>query len=122
GVARMEEAWRSQFLPDGVHGELTPGYHALGLLYYLDLAELVDGKALPPELADGVQRMRAFVAAMTKPDGQLFRVGDTHPTGDDPVPLLARASRVLGARPVPRCSAFPAGGFYTFQAGTNSEA
>lgn len=65
-----------QLLPDGAHYELSPMYHALVLHRTLELQALSDFREIGL-LPDPVPRMRAFLAGVLCPDGEIPLLGDS---------------------------------------------
>lgn len=67
-----------QILPDGGHFELSPMYHALALEDMLDLVNIQRSAGLPvPRLwEDKIAAMRAWLAAMCHPDGEIAFFND----------------------------------------------
>jgi len=131
----MTASLREQLLPDGVHGELTPIYHALLTGYGLDFLDLFGAAGVAADLREDTVRMVDFLAAIMRPDRRMFVVGDT-PDGYALPPVLARAARLLdradlaalaadgqqGQASGKRNAAFTDGGFYTFRSGWEPEA
>lgn len=68
-----------QVNPDGVHYELSIGYHRLMIEFFLSIALLMtrNGKKLPQFMSATIQRMLEFVMAYIKPDGLAPQVRDT---------------------------------------------
>jgi hypothetical protein len=85
GVALLARELPEQVLPDGGHYERSPTYH---LVVLRDLLEVHATGAV--DLGAPVERMRAFAAALARPDGApaLFNDGgvDLAPTLDLPEP------------------------------------
>ncbi|HET7573250.1 MAG TPA: alginate lyase family protein, partial [Gaiellaceae bacterium] len=73
GLALLRRELPEQVLGDGGHYERSPAYH---LVVLRDLLEM---QAVAPQswLADAIERMRAFAAALQRPDGEpaLFNDG-----------------------------------------------
>ncbi len=132
---RMWAAMQRQVLPDGVHGELAPGYHGILTLDYLELSNHLGADSIPPEMRRMTELMAEVCLALTAPDRKSFAVGDTHHRGSRKA-LLANAGRVLerpdflavatdgekGTWPERRNFAFTAGGFYSFRSGWEPDA
>jgi len=70
-----------QICSDGVHHELSVGYHRLVVEMFLAVELLLraNGRSLPSPLLERLERMIEFVAAYTRPDGSAPHVRD----GDD---------------------------------------
>jgi Heparinase II/III-like protein/Heparinase II/III N-terminus len=79
GIALLRREVPEQVLPDGGHYERSPAYHLVVL------RDLLEVQAVSPHswLADAIERMRGFAAALERPDGApaLFNDG----TVDAPV-------------------------------------
>lgn len=74
GLAILARQLPEQVLADGGHFELSPMYHAIILEDLMDILAMAEsfGQSAQPEIAgmrDIVTRMRAWLAAMTHPDG-----------------------------------------------------
>ncbi|HUP42694.1 MAG TPA: alginate lyase family protein [Thermoanaerobaculia bacterium] len=67
-----------QVLSDGVHAELSTGYHCYALDFYLQALALAgrNGFELPGALARRVETMAEFVLHVARPDGSLPLLGD----------------------------------------------
>jgi uncharacterized heparinase superfamily protein len=103
-----------QVYPDGGSFEASTGYHRLATeLVDLPLRLAQDARVpVPPILPARLQRMRAFAAAVARPDGTLPLIGDS----DDGHLLPACA---FPSPPVPAASssAFPRAGIYVMRHG-----
>jgi len=79
-----------QILADGVHFELSTGYHRYTLEFYLHLLILADrnGWPIPDVVAERVGRMLDFVLAVRRPDGSMPHIGDAD--GGTLMPLARR--------------------------------
>lgn len=75
---RLTENAEADFLPDGVHSELSSHYHCLVLRNLIEACELAaaNGFAVPDALAATVARARRFAAALHKPDGTIPALSD----------------------------------------------
>lgn len=119
------------FLPDGVHCELSTDYHHIVLrnaLYFRRLA-VENGLELPPAFLAALRRALEFSLHVHRPDGSIpsFSDGDN----GDYRTLLAEGSRIfsspamawvasqgqLGHAPANCLAAFPHGGYYTLRTG-----
>lgn len=67
-----------QVNPDGVHYELSIGYHRLMLEFFLSVALLMtrNGEKFPQFMSAKIQKMLEFVVAYTRPDGLAPQVRD----------------------------------------------
>lgn len=96
GLAVLARELPEQILPDGGHFELSPMYHSILLEDMLDLVNLADGHAgriAPAIIAnwrETAQRMRAWLAAMCHPDGEISFFNDAT-FGIAPAPQLIDA-------------------------------
>ena len=103
GVEILRREVPEQVLPDGGHYERSPAYHLVVL------RDLLEVQAVTPHawLGDAIERMRAFAAALARPDGApaLFNDG----TVDAPVLDLPDAPEGL--------SVFPDAGFVVVREG-----
>ena len=73
GQMILDRQYREQFCADGGHFERSPMYHALALEDALDLINLArtySGQIAEPEV-NLIKAMRAWLAAMTHPDGEI---------------------------------------------------
>lgn len=107
GLAILAREMPEQILPDGGHFELSPMYHALILDDLLDLLNLA--AAFPGSVPDAqecvwraaVVRMRAWLASMTHPDGEIAFFNDcAQGIAPPPAELESYAAR-LGLTPLP---------------------
>ncbi|HYC60590.1 MAG TPA: alginate lyase family protein [Thermoanaerobaculia bacterium] len=73
GIRILREEVPEQVLADGGHFERTPGYHVRMMNVLEDVATYVH----EPWLTTAVANMRAFLAAITPPDGRLPLIKDT---------------------------------------------
>ena len=73
GMSLVSEQLAEQVLADGGHFELSPMYHAAFLEDLLDLVNLLrsSGVDVPAEWTTVCGRMRAWLAAMVHPDGEI---------------------------------------------------
>jgi Heparinase II/III-like protein/Heparinase II/III N-terminus len=95
----------SDFLPDGVHVELSSHYHCIALRNFLDALDLAqdNGILVPPPLLAIVDKASHFAHVLHKPDGLIPALSDAD-VGD------YRA--MLGRRPAPSdCEVFPDAGY-----------
>jgi Heparinase II/III-like protein/Heparinase II/III N-terminus len=68
----------ADFLPDGVHVELSSHYHCIALRSLVEAAEIAadNGISLPPRLAQVTARAQHFARVLHKPDGKIPALGD----------------------------------------------
>ena len=90
GVALDDAGWTSfaldalannaaaDFLPDGVHVELSSHYHCIALRSLIETAEIAaaNGIGVPDQLARAIARARRFARALHKPDGTIPALSD----------------------------------------------
>lgn len=107
GDTILVEELQHQVLPDGMHTELSPGYHRYTVEFYLlwIASRLQAGESVPDELLRTVAPMVEALAALRRPDGRLPGIGDEDggvmlPLGTthsrDPGPVLGFAVGLLG--------------------------
>jgi Heparinase II/III-like protein/Heparinase II/III N-terminus len=95
----------SDFLPDGVHVELSSHYHCIVLRNFLDALDLARDNSIsvPPRLLAITEKASHFAYVLHKPDGLIPALSDAD-VGD------YRA--MLGRRPEPcECEVFPEAGY-----------
>ncbi len=82
-LAALAENAEADFLPDGVHVELSSHYHCLALKNLIEALELCDdnGIAAPRQLRTIVDRASRFAHSLHKPDGSIPMLSDAD-TGD----------------------------------------
>lgn len=126
GLAILAREVPEQILDDGGHFELSPMYHALILDDLLDLLNLA--AAFPGVLPDrqvaewqeAVGRMRAWLAAMTHPDGGIAFFNDAaFGIAPEPAAIEAYAERLDlggGAPPGDGITTLPDSGYVRVQA------
>ncbi len=80
-VQALTRAADRQILGDGGHQERAPAYHCQVLADLDDVGALLTalGQPVPAELADAVDRMRAWLAAVLAPDGSVPLLNDGFP-------------------------------------------
>jgi Heparinase II/III-like protein/Heparinase II/III N-terminus len=95
----------TDFLPDGVHVELSSHYHCIALRNFIDVIELAQDNdiVVPQRLLQIIEKARYFAHALHKPDGLIPMLGDADT--DD-----YRAMLGAGA-PVGRVALFPDAGY-----------
>jgi uncharacterized heparinase superfamily protein len=116
-LPRLWDEFLDQVLPDGVHAERSPMYHAEALA---DLAEAVAlaercGERVPPEVHARGRLMCEVLAAVRRPDGTFHRFNDCADDGAPEAAFLERAAaQAFGPNTQhgQRLVRFPAGGFY----------
>ena len=117
GLALYRDEIEEQILPDGVHFERSPMYHALMLEGLLDvISVLPDDQSDQQLLRKTARDMTEVLAAVTHPDGTLALFNDsTHEIAPSPARLLQYSREVLGSTPTSQ-AAFPDAGYYVAQA------
>lgn len=95
----------ADFLPDGVHVELSSHYHCVALRNFIDVIELAQDNDIlvPHRLVQIIEKASCFARALHKPDGLIPMLGDAD-TGD------YRAMLGAGA-PLGRFALFPDAGY-----------
>jgi heparan-sulfate lyase len=132
--ATLDRSMREQVLPDGMHGELSPGYHVHCANLFLGVADtaLRNGYGVP--FTAGVERMAGVVFGTATPQRCLPVVGDT--SLYDTRPFMQHAARAFnrtdflaaatdgaaGAWPAHLNYAFKDGGYYAFRSDWSPEA
>jgi heparan-sulfate lyase len=125
--SRLAKAMQEQVLPDGMHGELSPGYHIGMANQVLQVAETALCNGFDPPFKACLERMAEVVLGLMTPTRSLPIVGDAWPS--DVRPFLERAGRLFGradflaaatdgaqgAWPTKRHYAFSRSGFYAFR-------
>lgn len=102
---RLAAELAEQILPDGLHYERSPMYHALLLENVLDLANADRGApgrlpaALAVQLREVAARMLAALAVVTHPDGEIALLGDSAFGIAQPPARLAAYGAALGVAP-----------------------
>ncbi len=119
-----------QVRSDGCDHEASTSYHRLVTELFIvgaDAADVLAPGALDPAVRQGLDRMLAFVADYTRPDGLAPQIGDADdgrllPLGDyasadqrSHLHLFRQAGRQY--EPAKRSAAYPHGGFYFLRAG-----
>lgn len=134
GSARLEAELARQIFPDGADWELSPGYHMMacqGFLEPLELARL-NAYPLPALFETRLPAAFEYIAGMTRPDGTLPSVNDSHgwrtQAGAD---FLKQGARLFN-RPdllaglegpfAGRSRAFPDAGFHILASGQGFDA
>lgn len=95
----------ADFLPDGVHVELSSHYHCIALRSLVETAEIAtdSGIAIPERLMQVLAKARHFARALHKPDGTIPALSD----GD-----VGDYRELLGDDPLPKAiEVFPDGGY-----------
>ncbi|WP_312794351.1 heparinase II/III family protein [Kocuria sp.] len=79
-VARMETLFLRSFDQLGANDEGSPEYHRLNLAWWRSAWDRVamEGVAVPEAAAFTLSRAATFLAHLTRPDGTLVPLGDTH--------------------------------------------
>lgn len=115
-LSALRDTFLDQVLPDGVHAERAPMYHAIALADLLEHIALSRAAGLfPPEpVVSRAVRMREAWQRLTRADGSLHLFNDSaEGVGPDSRWLSALGNRVLGTAAVPEGPfAMGDGGFY----------
>jgi uncharacterized heparinase superfamily protein len=92
-----------QILPDGLHFERSPAYHAQVFADLIECHEVLPGGPRKASLAARLDAMAQALADTTHPDGlpSLFNDGGLH-MAHAPADLLAAWEAISGRRPAPR--------------------
>jgi uncharacterized heparinase superfamily protein len=111
-LAQLAENATSDFLPDGVHCELSSHYHCISLRNFVLVLKLaqMNGIEVPRQMVERLRLARDFAYALTKPDGSIPAIGDADE--GDYRSMLDESDRLLGAISKPDCAFFPHGGYY----------
>jgi heparan-sulfate lyase len=145
GLARLKQEAQTQIYDDGMHVELTPGYHGFSLSSFEDAVELAIRNDLPwPPLAKGgdggveeylerLEKMYEYYLYALRPDGRSCAIGDAgsgslrgwlekgaQVFGRDDM-LYAATGGQAGTPPVHTSYAFPVGGFYVMRSDWQDE-
>ncbi len=132
--AQLDTAAREQVLPDGVHGELSPGYHLYCAGLFLNAADLALRNGHRVGFVDAAERMAGVLLGIATPERCLPVVGDAAPA--DTRPFLRKAARSFerpdflaaatdgarGAWPGWRNAAYADGGFFAFRSDWSRDA
>jgi len=77
GLKLLAEHMEKDVLPDGVHWELTPGYHTWVMHEFLEVGQLCKLNGIEaPGLLNRHEKMFDFLLGFSKPDGRYPPVGD----------------------------------------------
>jgi uncharacterized heparinase superfamily protein len=109
----LNEALDEQILPDGVHFERSPSYHAQVFADLLECRHALQDAA-PPALDEELKAMAQVVADLAHPDGFAAQFNDAGLTmAYAPAECLAAFSRVFkqSVEPAP-AFAYPEGGYF----------
>jgi uncharacterized heparinase superfamily protein len=120
GARLLTRELREQVLPDGVHYERSPAYHAQVFMDLLECRHVLPPGAAREALDAVLHRMAAAAANLAHPDGlpSLFNDGGLHMTYA-PAACLDVYARLLGRAPptAPPVFAHPHAGYYGARAG-----
>ncbi len=116
----MQGLWtelREQVLPDGVHYERSPMYHAIALADFLEVIALRSAAqmAIPADARDRVQCMISAFGVLCRPDGQLHLFNDAAHNVAPSRRTIVRLAQQLSYEPAPNRSgtlALPDGGYF----------
>jgi hypothetical protein len=127
-LAALAENAEADFLPDGVHVELSSHYHCLALRNLIETAELANDHDLliPDALQAVITRASRFAHILHKPDGFIPMLSDAD-TGDyrailGPQPIMARTEVFPDAgyvfmRDEAACASDPMGSYLVLDCG-----
>jgi uncharacterized heparinase superfamily protein len=88
-----------QILPDGGYFERSPMYHALMLMGYLDILNILAAVDKEPELLDAAKRLSDFLASVTNPEGNISLFNDsTQEIAPATIELLEYSQKLLGQK------------------------
>ena len=119
GTSLLEREVLPQVLPDGVHFERSPAYHAQVLADLLECLSVLPEGEERARLAEAVDRMVQALVDLTHPDGlvSLFNDGGLH-MAYPPSAILAAHRKLGGAWITPRpVAAMRDAGYFTARAG-----
>ena len=131
---QLDKAMRAQVLPDGMHGELSPGYHLYCASLFLNTADHAARNGYAAPFIAGVERMADVVMGIVTPQRWLPVVGDAYPSDARPFLrdaaeafkradfLAAATNGAQGQWPARRNFAFAHSGFYAFRSDWSAEA
>ena len=103
GLALLRKELARQVLPDGMHYERSPSYHAQVFVDLLEIRHALGGDALDGPLDDAVGRMAQVATDLTQPDGGPALFNDAGLSmAYSPAACLAAYQRLFGRRPEPR--------------------
>lgn len=113
GLSLLRRAIREQFLPDGMHFELSPSYHCQVVSDLLEIHAVLDPEDQRTLLAV-LHRGMAVVVNLVHPDGLVAQFSDSglH-MAYSPAEIVREFSRIAGEAPA--CAArfaFPAAGYF----------
>jgi len=97
GMARLADACGQQFLPDGIHFEGSPLYHALCLQAILEVrqAAAMAGCLIPENITGVIGRAASYLGALCRPDFTWPAINDSGSAGSDYTALMHAAGRIL---------------------------
>ena len=113
GLERLGPALAEQVLPDGVHYERSPSYHAQVFADLIECRHALASRA-SPALDDALRRMAQATADLAHPDGFAAQFNDAglH-MAYPPAECLDAYAALFGDRPAARRDfAFPAAGYF----------
>lgn len=132
--AQLDTAMREQVLPDGMHGELSPGYHLYCASLFLNVADHAARNGCAAPFIAGVERMADVVMGISTPQRRLPVVGDGYPSDtraflrdaaeafQRPDFLAAATDGAQGQWPARRNIAFADSGFCAFRSDWSADA
>lgn len=79
GLRYLTEHMHKDVEPDGMHWEMTPSYHGWVAEEYIAVAQLCKHNGIAtPGLLDRHEKMFEALMTLSRPDGCVFPLGDTH--------------------------------------------
>ena len=114
GTVLLVRELPTQILPDGMHYELSPGYHCQVFADLLEIRHALDESPARGMLDDALRRAAQVVADLTHPDGAVAQFGDTGLSmAYAPKLGLEVFGKICGKAPAPRPAfSFPNAGYY----------
>ena len=121
GLKWLDVALREQILPDGMHYERSPSYHAQVFADLLECQHALPQAERPPALASALRGMAQAIADLAHPDGLVAQFNDS---GLDmaypPDECLQAFETLFHSRPQPRpVFAYPSAGYFGLRSGEN---
>ncbi len=114
GLRLLGRELARQILPDGVHYERSPSYHAQVFLDLLDIRQASGGDPLDGAPDEALRRMAQALADLTHPDGTPALFNDSGlGMGPAPADCLAAYRSIFGEAPAPAAAFdYPDAGYF----------